>query len=457
LTVDKASIILTEELSFAEGRALLDTSGSGVEKGGPMSMARTRHAGSSVKLMATAVIGAGVLAALPASMAGAASSNSTFAAGAVGFLPSSAELTPTAGASGNLAGTSVAVAGSVAVVGSPGANVVDVFDKTSKGWTDVTPTGLTGLDTSAGDEFGASVAISGSELAVGAPMNAGQGAAYIFTKTSKGWNQTGEVIGMDTGAGDTFGQTVALSGSTLAVGAPMNAGQGATYVFTKTSKGWNQTGEFIGGDTTSGDTFGRSIAMSGSEILVGAPHHQVGNNAKQGAAYVFTKGTKGWVQTGELASPDGGVGDRFGISVSIDNTVAVIGAPNHTLVGGSAQGAAYVATKGTKGWSVVLGLAAPDGATNDNFGLAVSLSTSGILVGAQQHAVGGNLQEGDAYLFTKSGTTYNVTGEFLASDGAAGDHVGSAVALSGTVGLVGAPNHAVNGNLAQGVAYVIPG
>jgi hypothetical protein len=421
-----------------------------------MSMARKRHAGSPVKLLATAVIGAGVLAAVPATVAGAAS-NSTFATGVVGFLPASAELTPTAAASGYLAGSSVAVDGSVAVVGSPGADVVDVFDKTMKGWTDVTPNGLTGGDTSAGDQFGASVsvssALSGTELAVGAPMNAGQGAVYVFTKTSKGWNQTGEVIGTDTAGGDTFGQSVAISGNTLAVGAPMNAGQGAAYVFTKTSQGWNQTGEFIGSDTTSGDIFGHSIAMSGSSILVGSPHHQVGTNARQGAAYVFTKSSQGWAQTGELASPDGGTGDRFGLSVALDNTVAVIGAPNHTFGASTGQGAAYVATKSSKGWGVVLGLASPDGAANDNFGASVAVSSSAIVVGAPQHSVGGALQEGNAYAFTKSGASYNITGEFLASDGAAGDRIGSAVALSGTTGLVGAPDHVAT----QGVAYVIPG
>ena len=162
--------------------------------------------------------------------------------------------------------------------------------------------------------------------------------------------------------------------------------------------------------------------MSGSEILVGAPHHQVGNNAKQGAAYVFTKGTKGWVQTAELASPDGGAGDRFGISVSIDNTVAVIGAPNHSLVGGSAQGAAYVATKGTEGLEHPF---------LDWRRRTVPRTTTSRLAVAALHErhpgrvhpqhCGGRQSAGRrcGYLFTKSGTTYNVTGEFLASDGAA--------------------------------------
>jgi hypothetical protein len=420
-----------------------------------MSMARSRHAGIAVKLMATAVIGGGVMAAVPFSLdaAGAATPQ---AAGAIGFLPSTAELTPTAGAADFNAGASVAVSGSVAVVGSPTADVVDIFDKTYKGWTDVTPNGLTGSDTSPGDGFGASVAIGSNEIAVGAPMNAGQGATYIFTKGTKGWSQTGEVIGTDTAAGDTFGQSVSISGSTLVVGAPMNAGQGVTYVFTKETKGWTQTGEFIGSDTTSGDVFGHAVSLSGNSILVGAPQHQVGNNAKQGAAYVFTiEGKKGWIQTAELAAPDGGAGDRFGRSVSLSGTVAVVGAPLHLVGTTFEEGAAYVATSSRGVWTVNDELTAPNGVAQDGFGVAVAQSTTGILVGAPTYPVGGNVQQGAAFLFTKSGTTYAATGEFIAGDGTAADQAGTAVAVSGTEALVGAPDHAVNGNAAQGVAYVV--
>jgi hypothetical protein len=421
-----------------------------------MSMSRTTHRRSSVKLMVTAVIGAAALVAVPASVAAADDAGpAQLNSGAVGFINATGEMSPAAGTANYGAGSAVAISGSVAVVGSPSANVVDVFDKTSKGWTDVTPTGLTGTDTSAGDQFGASVAISGSEIAIGAPMNAGQGAVYVFTKTSKGWNQTGEVIGADTATGDNFGTSVGISSSTLAVGAPMNAAQGAAYVFTHQGANWNQTGEFIGNDTTSGDNFGRSLSLSGSSILVGAPRHQV-VNVQQGAGYIFTKGTKGWAQSGEIAAPDGGAFDHFGVSVALVGTAAVIGSPQHTLSGSAQVGAVYAATHGSKGWAVIGELTSPDGVAHDSFGNSVGLSSSGILVGAPNHPVGGSAAQGSAYLFTKSGANYNVSGEFIAADGATNDRAGTAIAVSGSEGIVGAPGNAFGGNALQGVAYVVP-
>jgi hypothetical protein len=420
-----------------------------------MSRSRFGRAGSALKVLTGAVLGAGVLVALPDTVEAAAPTQLN--AGAIGFIPPSAEITPAAGAANFGAGSAVAISGSVAVVGSPGGNFVDVFNKTSKGWIDVTPAGLTGMDTSAGDQFGASVAISSTEIAIGAPMNAGQGAVYVFTKGTKGWVQTAEFVGSDTATGDLFGQSVAIAGTEVVVGAPMNAaGQGATYVFTKGTQGWAQTAEFIGNDTTTGDLFGESVALSGSTVLVGAPQHQVGNNAKQGAAYIFAKSTKGWAQTAELSAPDGAAVDRFGHAVALVGTLAVIGAPNHTVGSSTGQGAAYVVLKGTKGWGVIGELTSPDGSATNRFGDSVALSTSAVLVGAPKRSVGGNLLQGAAYVFTKSGANFNVSGEFIAPDGAAGDQAGTAVAASGTVGLVGAPGHAVNGNTAQGVAYVIP-
>jgi hypothetical protein len=71
-----------------------------------------------------------------------------------------------------------------------------------------------------GDEFGTSVAISGTTAVVGAYAHAdGAGRAYVFTKRVGGWEQVAELKGSDTVAGDNFGYSVAVSGSTVVVGA----------------------------------------------------------------------------------------------------------------------------------------------------------------------------------------------------------------------------------------------
>lgn len=49
------------------------------------------------------------------------------------------------------------------------------------------------------------------------------GAVYVFRRTGTAWQQEAYVKASNTGANDEFGQSVALSGDTLAIGAPLEA------------------------------------------------------------------------------------------------------------------------------------------------------------------------------------------------------------------------------------------
>ena len=89
------------------------------------------------------------------------------------------------------------------------------------------------------------------------------------------------------------------------------------------------------------------------------------------------------------------------------------------------------------------------GATWDHFGYSVALSGDTALVGAYLDNVGANTDQGLAYVFTRSGTTWTQQGQLTASDGAAYDYFGESVALSGDTALVGA----VGANSDQGSAY----
>ncbi len=144
---------------------------------------------------------------------------------------------------------------------------------------------LKGSDTVAGDLFGISVAISGTTAVVGAAGHAKRaGRAYVFTKTPTGWMQSAELKGSDTVTGDNFGASMAISGATAVVGALLHANYaGRAYVFTKTATGWKQVAELKGSDTVAGDWFGYSAAISGATVIVSAPDHA----KKAGRAYVF--------------------------------------------------------------------------------------------------------------------------------------------------------------------------
>ena len=106
----------------------------------------------------------------------------------------------------------------------------------------------------------------------------------MFTKRAGGWQQTAELKGSDTSAGDWFGFSVAITGTTLVVGAeeqPSKAGR--AYVFSRTASGWRQTAELKGSDIVANDKFGDVVSASGGNVVVGGSGHNYGT----GKAYVF--------------------------------------------------------------------------------------------------------------------------------------------------------------------------
>ena len=103
-------------------------------------------------------------------------------------------------------------------------------------------------------------------------------------------------------------------------------------------------------------------------------------------------------------------------------------------------------------------LTATDGAWQDTFGSSVALSSDGrtALVGARNKTVNGNEMQGATYVFTASGAAWTQQAELTAGDGALQDVFGHSIALSsdGNTALVGAWGKTVNGQQAQGAAYV---
>jgi hypothetical protein len=319
---------------------------------------------------------------------------------------------------------------------------------------------LTGSDGAAGDYFGWSVAVSGSTAVVGAPWktvgsNFRQGAAYVFVQTGGTWTQQTELTPSDGASGDGFGVSIAITGSTAVVGAPYhtvgsNSYQGAAYVFVESGGTWSQEAELIASDGGARDYFGGSVALSGSTAVVGAPGKTVGSNSEQGAAYVFVESGGTWSQQAELTASDGAYLDQFGVSVAVDGGTAVVGAYNHTVGSNHWQGAAYVFVQNGETWRQQAELTASDGAAEDLFGYSVAVSGSTAVVGAYRH----KLVTGAAYVFVQSGGAWSQQAELTASDGETNESFGWSVAVSASTAVVGALNNTVGSNTGQGTAYV---
>jgi hypothetical protein len=290
-------------------------------------------------------------------------------------------------------GDSVAISGKTAVVGAPfhnsDAGAAYVFVRSGKTWSQQAE--LTASDAVEQEEFGNSVGISGTTAVVGAPFGntlTGPGAAYVFSRSDSTWSQQAELTASDSAAGDLFGASVAIYGSTALVGAYFhNSGTGAAYVFSRSSKAWSQQAEL----TASGPAdFGFSVAIQGSTAVVGAVFGQ--NPSNTGAAYVFVRSGNVWSRQAKLT----GAGTFFGYSVAISGKIVVVGSPFKNMQ----TGAAYVFVPSGKTWSKQAELTASDAAEFEDFGFSVGISGTTAVVGAPGGSPTG-IAAGAAYAFAR--------------------------------------------------------
>ena len=162
----------------------------------------------------------------------------------------------------------------------------------------------------------------------------------------------------------------------------------------------------LASDGVAGDNFGFSVAISGDYALVGASGKTIGSNSFQGAAYVFVRSGSSWTQRAKLTASDGAADDRFGFSVAISGDYALVGAHDKTIGSNAGQGAAYVFVRSGNSWNEQQILTATDGAANDSFGVSVAISGDYALVGAHNKTIGSTRYQGAAYLFRRNGTTW---------------------------------------------------
>jgi hypothetical protein len=319
---------------------------------------------------------------------------------------------------------------------------------------------LTASDGDAGDRFGFAVALSGTgHLVVGAPRDddkgSDSGAVYLFTlnSSSNTWGDQKKIVASDGAAGDDFGRTVAMSETGhLVVGAiwddDKGTSSGAVYLYTlnSTSNTWGDQQKIVASDGAAWDIFGFAVAMSGTGHLVVGARGDDDKGSDSGAVYLFTLNSSSntWGDQKKIVASDGAAGDWFGFAVAMSGT-------GHLVVGavydddkGSASGAVYLYTLNSTSntWGDEQKIVASDGAADDIFGRAVAMSGNGhLLVGASGDDDKGSAS-GSVYLYTlnRISNTWGDEQKIVSSDGAEYDWFGDTVAISGTGHLlVGAP------------------
>ena len=335
---------------------------------------------------------------------------------------------------GDWFGYTTAISGNTIAVGAPyhpGGGRVYVFHRSGSAWKQVQV--LRGSDTTANDVFGVDVKVSGSELIIGADQAHGTGRAYIFVNTGGRWKQAAELGASDLTAGLHYGLSVAISGSNAIVG---TEDDNHAYIYHKSGSHWKQSAEFSGTGQ-----FGFWVGISGATAVVGADE----NSAKApnaGAIYVYSLSGPTWKPSGRLTGTDTAASDHFGQNLAISGGTIVVNAPYHA----HSAGRIYVFTKIARKWKETAELVGSKVKQADTFGWYVAISGGSIVAGTPQWQDPGT---GKAYVFTGSGRHWKAVAILEANNLTAHDQFGAGVGISGGTAVVGAYTH-----VGGGAAYV---
>lgn len=335
-----------------------------------------------------------------------------------------------------------------------------VFEQTSPGvWTQDAK--LTAFDRALNDNYGISVAISNDVAVIGTWQDSdggiSSGSAYVYRRVGGIWTPEGKLLASDRANLDHFGLSVAIDGNVIAVGAdqastPSTADGGAVYVFRYNGLGWAQEAKLTAADAANGDSFSESLSISGNSIIAGSRQDDDAGSAS-GSAYVFNYNGVAWSQQAKITAPDAAANDQFGKSVSISGDTAAIGASLNDD-GGSNTGSAYVYHRAGSVWTLQAKLLASDAFAGDNFGNSVAVDGDDLVVGSFLAAG----QTGTYYLYTRTGVAWSETdrfggGAFFGSDSNSLDQFAFSIALNGGNILVGGPGNDSFG-AQSGAAYV---
>jgi hypothetical protein len=366
-------------------------------------------------------------------------------------------------------GAGVAVAGDTAIVGSPGSDYPGtrhgrayVFVRNGTTWTERQK--LTASDSSAADGFGDSIAMSDDTAIITAPYkNDATGAAYIFVRTDTGWTQQQKLTPSDARTEHFFGRSAAISGNTVVVGAYSGSSEihAGAYIFVRSGTVWTQQQKLTPADGTA-DGFAVSVAIAGDTVMVGKPGDT--SNTRnwdlyaRGSVYVFLRSGTTWRERQKLTPSSGGLYSHFGSSLAMSGGTAIIGSSGDTINGKQGQGSAYIFVRAGTAWTEQQKLIASDGygagpLGADAFGASVAISGDTAIIGAPYHPVGANESAGAVYVFVREDTVWRQEDK-LTPTPAVDFTFGTSVALSADAAIVGARYANPGGNVNQGSAHV---
>lgn len=323
----------------------------------------------------------------------------------------------------------------------------------------------------------ASASLWGDTAVVGAPLHSfsayEDGSAYVFVRKNGVWSQQARLHDDRAPAyteRTNFGSSVAIWEDTVVVGhvrklSVAHGGSkkrhvGGAEIFTRNGSDWISDAALMANDHSlkvgpsygALDQFGKSVAVFGDTIIIGAPgmdwdDYRDEETVDMGAAYVFVRDANGWAQQAKLVASDARVYDHCGWAVALYEDTALMGCDHKSW-----RNKVYVFVRNGSQWHQQEVLTASDGGTADHFGRSVALSGDIALVGGGPDLGAKAENAGAAYRFVREGNTWRQVQKLISSDNDKESEFGSAVAMSATsiAALVGAPGK----DSYTGAAYV---
>jgi hypothetical protein len=314
-----------------------------------------------------------------------------------------AKLLPSDGVSGDWIGWSVTISGDTAAVGTHNADKVYIFTRSGASWAETAI--LQAADTEEGDLFGFDLDLEGERLLIGAlghEINGVRtGAAYIFEGAGASWTEVDKLAPLDGIQNGNFGGLLSLDGDTALISAvednDLGGSSGSAYIFALTSGGWEEQQKLLAPDGAVFDRFGWSLGLSGDFAVI-CSRKDAGSADDSGSAYFFERVAGMWTFLEQLSPADEAVGDYFGSEAVLVGNTAVITSQYATEAGNDA-GAAYVFTRGSAGWEETGKLLPPASTGMYRFGDHVAMSGEVIAVAASWDTDEAGVYQGSVFVF----------------------------------------------------------
>ena len=270
------------------------------------------------------------------------------------------------------------------------AGVVYVYNRSGNSWS----LGQTISQSVAGDAFGrgvaatpdGSVAVIGANGYDGAGPSSNTGRAFVYEYSGTSYTQSDTLLPSPQPNGGLFGWTCQISdsGDTILVTGrgQDNTSNGLATIYDRTSPSvWTLTQNINHSALTNDELYGYFATLSpdGTAAVISSLWEDESGNNRQGAAYVWEESGGTWTNTQRITRSERAGGDVFGYGVSIseDKSVIVVGAPLVNDFGLNNTGSVSVFKKTGGSFEEQSQIFSFDLSENANFGFDLALSRDG--------------------------------------------------------------------------------